>query len=138
MSTTATTTMRAPRGLTAAERFFWVNAGWSYTPGKESPEQGRANGACNLAAAEGIAREAGYSFTWRVDPAVDSRTFSASRPYWELYECLMHDINGEVVQVLGAVDFGRGAGGPFGDYRRVVEAELAAQEVGEQLEQVAT
>lgn len=129
--------MKMPRGLSVAEKFFWKNAGWGYKPGHESPQQGRANGAKNLAAAEGIAREAGYSFEWNVDPDVDSRDFSDSRPAWELYACLMRDVNGKVVQSLGGIDFGRD-NGPFGDYRRVVEAELAAEEVGSVLEEAAS
>lgn len=118
-----------PRGLSVAARFFWTHAGYSWESARgETQAQGRKRCALNLAAAEGIAREAGYTFEWRVDQDSDSRDFSKSRPAWPLYECVMRDLAGEAAQSLGGVDFGRGASGPYGDYRRVVEAELASQE----------
>lgn len=120
-------TMTMPKGLTAAERFFWREAGYSYTPGKETPEQGRERCARNLAAAEGIAREAGYTFDWETD-SIDSSDWSDERPAWPQYVCLMRDAYGNAVQSLGGVGFGKDASGPYGDYRRVVEAELADQE----------
>ena len=121
-------TMPMPRRLSVAERFFWRNAGYGYYPAKETAEQGRERCARNLAAAEGIAREAGYTFDWEQD-TLDSSEWSDESPAWPQYVCLMRDVNGRVVQSLCGIDFGKDASGPYGDYRRVVEAELASQEV---------
>lgn len=121
--------------LSAAARFFYVNAGHSYTPSKETEEEGRVRGALNLAAAESLAREAGYSFEWSTSD-IDSSDYTDETPAWPLYDCIMRDINGKVVQCLGACDFGKDADGPFGDYRRVVEAELASEEIDTVLETV--
>lgn len=113
---------------TAAHRFFHEHAGYSYDPKTETKEAGRVRCALNLAAAEGIAREAGYTFEWsRSD--IDSSDFSKEQPAWPLYDCVMRDVKGAVVQSVSGCDFGKDATGPYGDYRRVVEAELAAEEV---------
>jgi hypothetical protein len=128
-------TMTMPAGLSVAERFFWTHAGYSWNSAKgETPEQGRERCARNLAAAEGIAQEAGYSFDWQQDD-IDSSDWSDDPEPWPQYVCLMRDINGKVVQSLCGIDFGKDASGPFpfGDYRRVVEAELVAQECDEVL-----
>jgi hypothetical protein len=128
-------TMTMPKGLTVAARFFWAQGGYSYTPGKETAEQGRERCARNLAAAEGIAREAGYTFDWETD-CFDSSEWSDKRPNWPQYVCLMRDLTGKVVQSLCGIDFGEDASGPYGDYRRVVEAELASEEVSAVLREV--
>ena len=128
--------MPRPTGLSAAERFFWDNAGYSWDRAFESAAQDRERCARNLAAAEGIAREAGYTFEWDVSD-IDSSDFSDEVPAWPLYDCLMRDVRGRVVQSLSGCDFGKDASGPYGDYRRVIEAELAAQEVDAVLREVA-
>lgn len=118
--------MRAPKSATPEQRFFFDRAGWSYGPG-ETPQAGRMRCAVELAAAESRARQEGCSFQWEIDPDIDSREFSNRRPYYALWQCLMRDASGEVVQSLHGIDFGRDKE-PWGDpYRRVVEAELAAE-----------
>jgi hypothetical protein len=48
---------------------------------------------------------------------------------YKQWVCCMFDENGELVQSLGGVDFGRDVE-PWGPpYRRVVEAELALEEM---------
>lgn len=120
--------------MTADVKFFYDHAGFSWKPNVETREEGRLRCAQNYAAAEGIGRNAGLSFVWAVDPDVDSRDFSNARPSWQLWECCMYDAKGALVDSMGGVDFGR-CGSPHGsDYRRVVEAELAAQHVDRTLE----
>ncbi len=107
--------------------FFYRHAGCSWTPAVETREQGRARGASELADAERIAREAGASFAWSIDPETDSSSFSSARPAWPLWQVIMHAPDGEVLTSLGGVDFGRD-GEPWGDpYRRVCEAECALE-----------
>lgn len=108
--------------LTAAEQFFFDHAGYSYDPKSETAEHGRIRCAKNLAAAEGIAREAGVSFEWVPDADVDEPN---------QWGCMLHDAAGSIHQSLWGIDFGR-HGEPWGDkYRRVVEAELADAYVSE-------
>lgn len=130
--------MKPTQQLNADAAFFFEHAGYSHTPLTETPEQGRTRCALNLAACEGIARNAGYSYQWEVDTEIDSSSFSDESPAWPLWQCLMFDCHGNVVQALGGVDFGP-KGGPAGsDYRRVCEAELASQECDEVLATAAT
>lgn len=116
-------------GLTQDEQFFYDNAGSSYDPIKQTKEQGKIEGAKKLAAAEAAARQKGYSFNWEIDRLTDSSDFSTSRPAWKLWVCSIYDGEGEYVNCIGGVDFGRG-GAPWGeDYRRVVDGELALEEM---------
>jgi hypothetical protein len=109
-------------------RFFRDHAGSSYTPGKETPEQGKWRGALALASAELRGERAGLSFSWEVDPDSDSSDWSDERPAWEQWVCDCIDTGGEsLAGSLSGVDFGRD-GSPHGDsYARVVQAELALQ-----------
>jgi hypothetical protein len=110
-----------------AIEFFMEHAGYSYDPAKETKEQGRESCARELAAAESWAAARGYSFEWSVSD-IDSSDFSDETPAWRLWDCVMRDADGHVVQSLGACDFGYG-GEPFGQpYARVVRAELASEE----------
>jgi hypothetical protein len=106
--------------------FFFVNAGYSYEPGKETKTQGRKRYAKILANAEEKARDAGMSFSWEVDQCCNS-LLSNDLPEWELWVCSVYDAHGRILTSLGGVDFGPG-GAPWGEsYRRVVEAELACE-----------
>lgn len=108
-----------------AYQFFKANAGYSYDPQLETPEQGKIKNARSLSKAERIARDKGYSFQWEIDQCCDSSEFSEELPSWELWSCLMIDSDGECVNSLHGIDFGRD-GQPWGNsYKRVVEAELA-------------
>lgn len=108
------------------QAFFYEHAGYSYTPGKETEEEGRTRCAFALADAEAWALAEGYSFDW--GPCdTDSSDFSDERPFYVLHACYMCDADGSLVQSLHAIAFGRDkpAAGP---YRRVVEAELALEQ----------
>lgn len=120
-----------------AYQFFYKHAGYAYDPKTETRQQGRANCAKALAAAELTARNNSYSFQWEIDPYSTSADWKEPdedggkrRAPWQVWSCFMRDQNGEIVQSLHAIDFGRD-GSPFGDpYRRVVEAELALEQCG--------
>lgn len=112
----------------AAYLFFLRNAGYSYDPKTQTPRQGRSETARKLAKAERDARALGYSFEWEDDWSVGDHQkefdcYADGVP--ETCEsCLMRDPAGKVVQSLGCVD------DATREYRRVVEAELALEELG--------
>jgi hypothetical protein len=110
--------------------FFLKNGASSYNPTIETKRQGYARMARLLAKAERDARALGYTFEWTDDidgcigcdcdsPECDCST---GEPH-ECLVCLMRDSNGKVVQSLGSVCK------PSRSYGRVVEAELALEEV---------
>lgn len=105
--------------------FFYEHAGYCYGA-HETPEEGRQRCAEQLAGAELWARLENYTFEWEQDE-LDSSEWSDEQPVWPTYVCLMRDEAGHVVQSLGGLDFGTG---PYGPYRRVVEAELALEQMG--------
>lgn len=107
--------------------FFLEHAGFSYDPKTETESVGKLRGAIALVDAERLASEAGYFFHWENDPGIDSSDFSDEQPAWRLWICQCCNPQGEIVESLGGIDFGRD-GEPWGNpYRRVVEAELALQ-----------
>lgn len=136
---TATRTTPPKRSTTAkqaAYRFFYANAGWGYDPAKESSTQGRARGARLLAKAERDATALGYSFLWEEDYDGYPDTLGDHAAWCddeqnglphehEVFVCIMSKPDGEACQVLGAIIE------PSREYRRVVEAELALEELGQ-------
>lgn len=107
------------------EQFFYDNAGFSYDPKTQTPEQGKLECAKALADAETLATAHGYSFEWFIDPDITSADFQDDD--YSLWCCQMHNDDGDVVGSLSGIDFGPD-GEPWGnDYRRVVEAELALE-----------
>jgi len=118
--------------MTPAQQFFYEHAGWGYNPAIETEEQGRRRGAADLALAEDQAKERGWCCRWEIDPEITSEDFSNDPEPWELWCCTLLDDNGEMIEHLGGIDFGRD-GDPWHDhYRRVVEAELAHQHIEEE------
>lgn len=109
-----------------AVAFFYENAGFSYTPGKESREEGRLRCAARLAEAEAWAAARNYSFAWSIDE-LDSSEFSDVSPPWVLWVCEMLNGAGVCLEALCGIDFGRGD--PVDPYKRVVEAELALEQM---------
>ncbi len=107
-----------------ARAFFYERASWSQAQG-ETKHQGKTRCARKLAHAEAQGREAGLSFSWYIDPGVNSSDFNHTKPYYDLWACACRDAHGIVKASLCGIDFGRD-GEPWSDpYRRVVEAELA-------------
>ncbi len=108
--------------MTPAEQFFFDNAGYSYDPEAETPEQGRAKCAQRLAAAEEEADRRGWWVEWTDDGEEDGA------PRW----CaLLRDSGSAVLNSLGGIDV---CAGP---YARVVAAELAADELQEKADRLA-
>lgn len=110
-----------------AEDFFYEHAGHSFDPKRETPEQGRRRGARQLAEAEQWAKDEGYDFVWRDDddPLLgDVPEDEVSGAFW----VAMEDEQGDIVQSLGSVLEGHDERANR-RYRRVVEAELALEEM---------
>ena len=111
--------------MQSAYQFFYDNAAFMYDPAVETQEQGREHCASRLADVEQQARDMGYSFRWELD-GTDSSEFSDDPEPWVLWACTMYDEEGNVLESLGGIDFGKD-GEPWGNpYRRVIEAELAS------------
>lgn len=107
--------------------FFYANAAYSYNPATQTEEEGRRQCAELLADAERRGSDAGLAFEWSIDRDSDSSDWSDDPDPWQVWQCLCRDESGDVVAALAGIDFGRD-GDPWGDnYRRVVEAELAAE-----------
>lgn len=117
-----------PRVSALAVAFFYEHAAWGYDPKVETKEQGRQRGAERLAQAEQLGRELGFAFEWEQSQE-DSSEWSDERPAWPQYDCICHGPDGKVLASLCCCDFGKDASGPFGPYRRVVEAELALEAI---------
>jgi hypothetical protein len=120
-----------------AYQFFLKHAGYSHGP-KETPTQGRIRCARALAKNEAAAKRGGFTYAWDVDPTASSADWiTAEDDYkggysdpWRLWQCCMLDGEGRIVNSLHGIDFGRD-GTPWADpYRRVVEAELAGEGMG--------
>lgn len=112
MTTTITTDLRA------RWRFFHAEAGWATPPGKVAC-------AMILARAEEWAVVEGVEYEWAEDDCIESSDFRDDVPAYPLWVCVAR--LGDAVESLGGIDFGPGCD-PWGEpYKRVVEAELAAQ-----------
>lgn len=115
----------------AAYLFFLRNAGYSYDPKIQTKQQGRSAAARQLAKAERDARALGYRFEWTDDWDIGNHRdyYGADSAYADqepntCESCLMRDAQGKVVQSLGCID------DATSEYRRVVEAELALEQLG--------
>ena len=112
--------------------FFLKHAGYSHGKG-ETKQQGRIRCARRLADDERKARIGGFSYVWDVDPHStsaewidDNEDGGRNCDPWQTWQCCMLNADGRIVASLHSIDFGRD-GSPWGEpYKRVVEAELAA------------
>lgn len=114
----------------SAFQFFFDNAGFAYDPKKESSFAGQVRVATDLARAEFVAWDNDYTFEWSQDDQTNEAWEGAKgAPFYYLWNCAMFNAAHVCVQSLGGIDFGRD-GDPWSDtYRRVVEAELAWEEL---------
>ena len=112
----------APVGLGPAERFFYAHAGYSHKPGVESPEQGRTRGAKALARAEAHASRHGWRVAWKEDRDCDPEDYEHGE---DVLWARLLDGGGKGLGSLGCIV------GADANYRRVVEAELALEAMGE-------
>jgi hypothetical protein len=112
-----------------AFEFFFEHAGYGYNPDTESPFAGRVSCATDLARAEYLAWDQGYTFHWSVDPYTYSSDWSDELPAYQVWDCIMRSGSGNVVSSLGGIDFGPDGTPWDGYYKRVIEAELAMEQV---------
>ena len=106
--------------MTRAELFFRTNAGYSYDPATETEELGRWRTARELAAAETYAKAHGWTYEWGEDWADTPPEDVWNSEYSEY--CLLL-VDGEQKQSLC------GIWDATPEYRRVIEAELALEEM---------
>jgi hypothetical protein len=117
-----TSLSHARKQLSPDELFFFENAGWSYDPKKESAQVGRMSCARDLAKAEKIAEQLGWEVEWEWDNDIDDSWMSPeeqAKDHEWLCARLM-DGNTVLEALGGIVD-------ADANYRRVIEAELAAE-----------
>jgi hypothetical protein len=126
--------MKTPKQ--AAYLFFLKHGACSYNPSKETKRQGYARQARQLAKAERDARALGYIFAWEIDRdgcigctcGNKDCACSTNKPH-ETLQCEMWNLGDDshephIVQSLGGICE------PSHEYRRVVEAELASEQLG--------
>lgn len=103
--------------LKQAYRFMFDNAGYATPPG-------RAVCAAQLARAEAEAKQAGVTYQWDADVDCDVSWMSeAERKQDHVCEYVIARLNGQVIGSLGGIV------DATDEYRRVIEAELAAEAI---------
>lgn len=130
-----------PRTKDDPVAFFYANAGYSYDPREDTPEEGRHRCAQALAYAEQWARDNDATFWWARDDDAEMMD-GYDRALWRCDAI----IDGELRASLGGIDIGEGSPYPYGcgclgeptsrtrdPYCRVVEAELASEVMGDTL-----
>ena len=120
--------------MTKDEQFFYDNAGYSYDPASETPEQGREHCARELARAEVYGREQEWEVEWRADSDADESFIESWEPTeqaeWNESEhcaevAILRNSAGEILASCGGIwDVSR-------EYRRVMEAELMSEALGD-------
>lgn len=104
-------------------RFFYENAGASWNPETETPEEGRHRCAERLAQVEAWGARSGYCFAIQVDPDAGM----VSDTDYDQFEVRMYSTDGELVGAIGAIDIGPDADPDWSDHVRVVKAELLSE-----------
>lgn len=107
-----------------AVAFFYKHAGSSYRPGKETKAQGKRRGAIALARAEAEASSRGWRVEWEGDPEPYEMGDAETEEPNEVLGAVLRDEDGHNLASLW------GIGDPDRNYRRVVEAELALEALG--------
>jgi hypothetical protein len=112
-----------------AYHFFLKHAGYSYDPKTETPMQGRIKTAHKLAQAEKYAKNHDWIFEWG-DDWDDPKHCDKSNGDGTEYKpktceyCYLYNDVSDVLASLSCID------DADADYRRVVEAELALEAMG--------
>jgi hypothetical protein len=126
------TTKRRASAAHRAYTFFFTHAGYSYDPTTETARQGRAKCAKELAAAEKAASSRGWVFSWEEDadgdangegPAESCSVYARCQDCGNVHTELAlrgHDLSYPLASLCGIA-------GADDSYRRVIQAELAAE-----------
>jgi len=117
---------KAAKQLTPTELFFYDNAGYSHGQ-DETPEQGRIRCAKDLSEAEAIAARLQWAYEWDWDECPDLSWMSDEEREQEHEVLCCRIVDPEnprysLASLGGIVD-------PDSNYRRVIEAELAAEAI---------
>jgi len=120
---------KARKQLTVDQFFFYQNAGYSHDPMTEAPERGRLRCAKELADAETIGQRLDYVFEWEFDECPDLSWMSDEEREQdhEVLCCRIPDPENarhSLASLCGITD-------PDSRYRRVIEAELAAEAIAD-------
>jgi hypothetical protein len=120
---------KARKQLTPDQFFFYQNAGYSHDPKAETPEQGRLRCARELAEAEAVAQRLEYAFEWEFDQDADLSWMSDEEREQEHEVLCCRIVDPEntrhsLASLCGITDADR-------NYRRVIEAELAAEAIAD-------
>jgi hypothetical protein len=120
---------KARKQLTPDQFFFYQNAGYSYDKTTETAEQGRQRCAKGLAEAETIGQRLDYVFEWEFDQDPDLSWMSDEEREQEHEVLCCRIVDPErpkysLASLCGITD-------PDYNYRRVVEAELAAEAIAD-------
>jgi hypothetical protein len=117
--------------MTPEERFFWLNAGFCYDPKTQTKAQGHRECAEKLAEAESLARRMNWMYEWNDDWTVNShqKYYGTDSAYKDgepdtCEYCVLYDEHREHLASLGCID------DADANYRRVIEAELALEAMG--------
>lgn len=104
-----------------AIEFFLANAGYSYDPKTETPEEGRLRCATGLAEAEAWAHQVDLDFVWEQD--IDGAEALNEHGHFEVYDAEVCSaiLLGDCLAMLCGII------APSAGYRRVAEAELACE-----------
>ena len=125
---------KAPPKLTADEKFFFDNAGYSYDSKTETAVEGKIRCAKQLALAERAAQLSEVKYDWQyedfpIEDALDPSVYDTReefKAYCDKYRdnhlcAIIRSKDGEVLGSLGSII------GADANYRRVIEAELALE-----------
>lgn len=114
--------------LAKRAKFFFENAGSSYSPKTETKHQGQMRGAMMLAEAEDKAEKRGWKYVWEDDPeGWDSLGDIDPEEVNEMLWARLEDHQGKVLASLGSIAFGHESGQANRRYGEVIEAELALE-----------
>lgn len=109
--------------MTKIEQFFYEHGGYAVAP-TETEQQARERCARELAAAEAYARERNWVYEWEPDgmPCDHSPECEETPECCLLWNEARTDLLASLCGICGATD----------NYRRVVEAELAQEAMGQE------
>lgn len=118
-------------------RFFYENAGASWNPATETPEQGRQRGAERLAQVEAWGQRSGYWFGVGIDPDPmwDDDVERETTDY-DQYIVALYSTTGERVATVGSIDIGPDVDPDWHPHIRLIKAELLFEVAPDDVEHI--